>query len=395
MPSQTSFVIDGGALLHKVPWPKCSTYLALCDLYVNYVKTHFGTNTIVIFDGYQSGPTTKDEAHQCRAGCEMGVEIDISLDMLCKMKKKQFLSNVNNKQKFLYLLGPILVQNGINVTHAQGDADYDIVMSACRLAETETSVTIVCDDTDILVLILYYINPCTQQIIMKTSSNMIDVGTMKREIGPILSSMILFVHALTGCDTVSKPYGLGKMTAVSKVELLKEYGTVFMNENSSQTHIEEAGQQALSILYGCTNLNQGRAAKFRVKVLSSSKYVPPERLPPTIDAANFHNRRVFHQVQAWLGNYLQPTEWGWVLEKTPTGKPILKPTRMTQEAAPKSLLNIVKCNCSKACNTNICSCKKNGLKCTLACGKCKGISCLNVLPSDEDDFEDNEQTLYT
>jgi hypothetical protein len=259
LPSHTSFVIDGGALLHKVPWPKCSTYLALCDLYVNYVKTHFGTNTIVIFDGYQSGPTTKDEAHQCRAGCEMGVEIDISLDMLCKMKKKQFLSNVNNKQKFLYLLGPILVQNGINVTHAQGDADYDIVMSACRLAETETSVTIVCDDTDILVLILYYINPCTQQIIMKTALNMIDVGTMKQEIGPILSSMILFVHALTGCDTVSKPFGLGKMTAVSKVDLLEEYETVFMNENSSQTHVKEAGQQALSILYGCTNLNQGRA----------------------------------------------------------------------------------------------------------------------------------------
>ena len=78
--------------------------------------------------------------------------------------------------------------------------------------------------------------------------------------------------------------------------------------------------------------------QFRVKVLSSSKNVPPERLPPTIDTANFHNRRVFHQVQAWLGNSLQPTEWGWVLEKTPTGKPILKPTRMAQEAAPKSLL---------------------------------------------------------
>ena len=119
--------------------------------------------------------------------------------------------------------------------------------------------------------------------------------------------------------------------------------------------------------------------------------MPPERLPPTIDAANFHNRRVFHQVQAWLGNSLQPTEWGWVLEKTPTGKPILKPTRMAQEAAPKSLLNIVKCNCRKHAILIYAHTKK-WIESTLACGKCKGISCLNVLPSDEDDFENNEQT---
>ena len=60
------------------------------------------------------------------------------------------------------------------------------------------SVTIVCDDSDNLALILYYINPCEQQI-MKTASNVIDVGSTKHEIGPIFGAIILSVHVLTYC----------------------------------------------------------------------------------------------------------------------------------------------------------------------------------------------------
>lgn len=45
-------VIDGGFLLHRVVWPSTSTYGNIIENYVNYVKRHYGSNCVVVFDGY-------------------------------------------------------------------------------------------------------------------------------------------------------------------------------------------------------------------------------------------------------------------------------------------------------------------------------------------------------
>ena len=147
--------------------------------------------------------------------------------------------------------------------------------------------------------------------------------------------------------------------------------------DATNKDIEEAGNQAIATIYGCKygfDLNFEHASKFMEKVASSSCYPPPEHLPPTSDAARFHRQRVYLQVQAWLGNNMEATKWGWVLHKTQHGL-ILKPHRMEQVAA--SLLKIIRCNCSGKCNKTKCSCRKNGLQCNLACTPRKGITCTN------------------
>lgn len=50
-------VIDGGYLLHKVVWSKANeaTFQVVCQIYVYYVKRHFGSNAILVFDGYPVG----------------------------------------------------------------------------------------------------------------------------------------------------------------------------------------------------------------------------------------------------------------------------------------------------------------------------------------------------
>ena len=60
-----SYVLDGGFLLHHVPWIKGSTYGKIADSYVDYTRRNYGTATVV-FDGYQDGPSTKDSTHQRR-----------------------------------------------------------------------------------------------------------------------------------------------------------------------------------------------------------------------------------------------------------------------------------------------------------------------------------------
>ena len=56
------YVIDGSALLHRVPWPRGFTYESVGHLYVRYVTQKYGAAAIV-FDGYNDDRTTKDATH--------------------------------------------------------------------------------------------------------------------------------------------------------------------------------------------------------------------------------------------------------------------------------------------------------------------------------------------
>ena len=50
--------LDGGALLHRVPWPRGSTYEKISQLYIKYVTQKYGAASVV-FDGYCDGPTIR------------------------------------------------------------------------------------------------------------------------------------------------------------------------------------------------------------------------------------------------------------------------------------------------------------------------------------------------
>ncbi|EDO36625.1 predicted protein [Nematostella vectensis] len=89
-------------------------------------------------------------------------------------------------------------------------------------------------------------------------------------------------------------------------------------------------------------------------------------------------------VQAWKGNGVSPEEWGWPV--TCTG---FVPVQMSEPAAPAQLLRNIKCNCGGHCETRLCTCFKNGLQCTPACGQCKGIACLNSPEVDREEFDDD------
>ncbi|RUM44712.1 MAG: hypothetical protein DSY80_04115, partial [Desulfocapsa sp.] len=62
------YIIDGGALLHRIPWPRGSTYDSVCELYVRYVTQKYGAAAAIVFDGYTDDPTTKDATHLRRTG---------------------------------------------------------------------------------------------------------------------------------------------------------------------------------------------------------------------------------------------------------------------------------------------------------------------------------------
>ena len=80
---------------------------------------------------------------------------------------------------------------------------------------------------------------------------------------------------------------------------------------------------------------------------------------------------------------LNNLDWGWNVSDDGMY------ARMTDMAPPPdNLLQMVKYNCKTDCRTARCSCKKNGLDCSLACGECPGTASFNSRVTQEDDPEE-------
>ena len=63
------YVLDEIALLHHITWQLGYMYGKILQDYGNYVTMHY-SQTLVLFDVYEAGPSTKDSTHQRRTGCE-------------------------------------------------------------------------------------------------------------------------------------------------------------------------------------------------------------------------------------------------------------------------------------------------------------------------------------
>ena len=57
------YVLDGGALLHRVAWPRLTTFYEFCLKYCQHVTNKYGRQAIVVFDGHDH-PSTKSMTRQ-------------------------------------------------------------------------------------------------------------------------------------------------------------------------------------------------------------------------------------------------------------------------------------------------------------------------------------------
>src|SRR5271165_3364301 len=103
-PSNAAYVLDGGALLHRVRWLKNSTYGSVAEQYLQYVvKRHVASHVSVVFDGYDSGPAIKDHEHMRRLANVVSLCPDIHVEKSKPVIFEQatFLANENNKSQLI------------------------------------------------------------------------------------------------------------------------------------------------------------------------------------------------------------------------------------------------------------------------------------------------------
>ena len=147
------YVVDGGALIQRIPWSRGSTYGCILHQYTEYIKHNY-RDAIVMFDSYGS-TNTKYMTHQRRSNGNVGTTVTFTAGSPVTMKKEQFLANRQNKQRFIFILSEELKNNNCEVHHASGDGDLLIVMKAVQSANSNNTV-FVSDDTDLLVLLCYH-----------------------------------------------------------------------------------------------------------------------------------------------------------------------------------------------------------------------------------------------
>ena len=391
-------VFDGGSLIHRFQWKKGATFSDIVKMYVDYVLKF--SKPTVVFDGYRCGSSTKDATHLRRSKGAVGPKVLFSSNMSLKSKKENFLANTDNKQAFIDLLCDKLQEKNIRILNADGDADVLVAMTGIECAKMGAT-HVIGEDTDILVLLVHHAKADLCSLIYRSdkpkrqdkTAGHWDVNQLRTGLGDCVARHLPFIHAIAGCDTTSRLFGIGKGVPLRKMQSathFKRHAADFCTATTKED-IQLAGEKALVCLYGgkeLDTLETLRLQKFRDKVAKSAACVQIQGLPPTSDAAKYHSFRVFHQVKAWMGEEagesMKPEDWGWKLDNDR-----LVPRTMDLPPAPPSILKIIRCQCQGDCSTNRCSCRKNGLTCTDACGTCRGSSCSNI-PSLPLDLENSD-----
>lgn len=243
------YVIDGGFLLHRVVWPQNCTFADVLVLtaYETYITRHYGEIATVMFDEYNSDCTKGMERVRRSVKLHSPTVMFTSSTPVVTSQEK-FLANLNNKSAFIKILSNHLTAAGINVLQASGDANTQIVHTAIELSHTQSyPVSVVGEDIDLLVLFATLAREERDVTFIKPGRVPLKVFSSRKlqhNLGD-MKTHLLFLRAVTGCDTISAPYRQGKKKAyhmLKKRKDLQEQVSIFYHENVTSEVVSAAGE---------------------------------------------------------------------------------------------------------------------------------------------------------
>lgn len=310
-------VVDGGWLLHKFLWSHSTTYEHIFQGYLRFVTKRYGNNVTVVFDGYNSKLIgTKSYERYRRNNMCTAADVSIAADHLVTLKQAQFLTNVANKWKFVQLLAKYMSERGVKTKIAEEDADCDIVRTAITQTEKDNNVAIIGNDVDLLILSIA-LTPENLNIFLKKvlpGQKPFELYASKDHVDR--KPYILFAHAFAGCDTTSAFLHIGKKTILTVLENPDnlQFAEVFYKPDQDIDDLYVAAEKIVLQLYKSNNLDEKICdLRYRMygKLRTSKKKFKLSSLPPTEFSLRQHVKRMYYQIQSWLGFKLIPEDWGW------------------------------------------------------------------------------------
>ena len=445
--SRTTHIRDGMALLQSINAKRFKTFGELALDFVRNQVACFQYASVVadIFDRYDIQNSIKSSERERRSKSFFNPKVFQVIEGRIIPDWKKFLSSGENKQSLIKFLGEFTLQymkensclmdgqklylagsfpnpeivkiispKGISdcseLSITQEEADTRIILHAFnadklyRENDVNGRIIVKSPDTDVLVLLIHYFPQMTHiselwfQTGMITSikdcRRYIPVHELCGSLNSVLCKILPAAHAITGCDTTSSLFGIGKK---SMLKALKET-PVHFNDLSQISLLDIEDSEAVSRklvtrLYDpkgkskrChTNLNS-----FRVK-LATCKDSSLVRLPPCEASFKQHVLRSSFQTKIWMTAHIaksaigSPLQFGWK-----EGKCGLEPVLFEGQMSSDFLQDLV-CTCKgKSVCSKSCVCFEQKLSCTELCQCQASDLCknLNTHLADIDDDDD-------
>ena len=332
--SPDAIIIDGCALLWTVHWPSSGSvedyiknFMGSLNYYLRKCSVH------LIFDRYL--PTsTKGATRSNRAGNNASRRHQLTLHMPLPAQKV-VLNVTQNRTQLISLItqylhdnlqennnelvitsehpDPVAIKNRMSslrndLHNTHEEADVIIVNQLVELAVRGTSnICVVCDDTDVFILLVYFY--CKEQLDCGVTMESPIAGRCIIDIKATaskhrnISDHLPGIHALSGCDTTSYMYGIGKVTALKALNngmSLKLMGT----EDANMDDVVSEATSFISKCYGIKNdgdMSEMRYALWSTKMANRKITSAPKlkSLPPTADAFAQHVYRAHYQTMIW------------------------------------------------------------------------------------------------
>ena len=198
---EVQHVLDGGALLHRITWPHgFPTYQQICALYcVAKLWARHRSLRWLPHSVHQvhNTSTAHRQQSQNRGHLHRRYEVDYVEGCLPLERRQQ-----------------TELHRHVESLPAACWMPHRALGGGCRPVDF---AVLVADDIDLVILLCYYADPDGFDLFMQcstrgtTKKNRIwDIKVTQSELGADICNDILFIHAIFGCDTTSRLYGLGK-----------------------------------------------------------------------------------------------------------------------------------------------------------------------------------------
>ena len=215
-------IVDVSQLFYHIVWPHGGNPSDLIAS-IQGRLSHYpdGTEKVVVFDKY-TDISAKDHERMRRAG-EVFSNYDLSISSLLP-KRDAILKSKNNKRRLACVLGTFDVEEDVTMdspdNSAYGHDEADITMISYVLESANNGkgvIRVLSDDTDVFVLLVYWVHRADLQCkvqMERWDGTILDINATSAHLGS-KCLQLLGMHALSGCDTTSYPYGKGKISALN------------------------------------------------------------------------------------------------------------------------------------------------------------------------------------
>ena len=384
-------IVDVSQLFYHVVWPHGGSPFDLIASIKSRLQNYpRGTEKILVFDKYQN-VSAKDHERLRRSG---DIIIDYDLSITSPLPKRDaILKSKKNKQRLASILCTFSVDEDVTMdtrdecAFLHDEADVTMISYVLEAAHSGNRVIrVLSDDTDIFVLLVYWAYRadlrCRVQM-ERWDGTVLDINATCTNLGP-KCLQLLGMHAISGCDTTSYPYGKGKLSALHTLMAgdFPGLADVLGEVNVSQAELLEATKPYFLSLYGQEPGTSLESARFRLFTKQRKSYKVMS-LPPTSKNFLQHVLQAHLQVMLWKAadQHAPPSEsadiflFGWEIKDD-----IPVPIVAKDDPVLPELSDVIRCQCkmqTNKCGSQSCSYHKTHLSCTSYCNCSGAEGCTN------------------